>query len=371
MTIKRQLFLSNIRMVVISLIAFGLVGHILRLLIQGSGKLDREAIEHFFESASQNMYMAIWFFSIISFLVLVSIINSFFTHHMIKRIVKPLEPLSEGVRQIQNNNYTYRIDYQNDDEFRPVCDAFNEMAEKLELSTAQQKKDETNRRELIVGISHDLRTPLTSVIGCIEGIESGIASTPEKQKQYLTFIKNESIRMKHIIEQLFLFSKLDMNEFPLNLRQIDITLALSEMIEESLEGYERRGISIHFNEMPKNIFVSVDVHLLHNTIINILENSVKYKIKNHGHLVINAEVQDENIILYFTDDGPGVEKDMLPKLLDVFYRSDPSRSKAGSGLGLAISAIIIKRMGGSIYAELPSGGGLTIVIQLPISKGEA
>ena len=367
MTIKRHLFFSNIRIVILSIGAFGLIGRIITILVFGSVKPDLEAIRYFFDSTDQNYHLMIWFLVTTSFLVLVSIINSFVTHRMTRRIVKPLEPLGEGVRQIQANNLSYRINYQHNDEFLPICKAFDEMVEKLELSTAQKKKDEANRRELIVGISHDLSTPLTSVIGCIEGIETGIASTREKQKQYFEFIKNESIRMKHIIEQLFLFSKLDMDQFPLHLRRINISLALSEIIEDSLDRYESRGLSIHFIQMPQDIFVSVDVHLLHNTIINILENSVKYKTKNHGKMEISAIVQDNYFIFRFTDDGPGVEADMLPKLLDVFYRSDPSRSKSGSGLGLAISAKIIQRMGGNMYAELPSSG-LTIVIQLPIFR---
>ena len=389
MTIKRQLFISNIRIVIISVGAFGLIAHIITLLAFGSNRPDWETIDFFFETSGQYIRLTVWFLSFTFFLVLVSIVNSFFTHFMTKRIVKPLEPLNEGVRQIQNNNYAYRINYQNDDEFRPICEAFNEMAAKLEASTAKQKKDETNRRELIVGISHDLSTPLTSVLGCIEGIETGVAATPEKQKQYFTFIKNESIRMKHIIEQLFLFSKLDMDEFPLNLQQVNITFALFDMIDDSLVRYEGRGLSIHIDEMPKDILASVDIYLFHNTIINILENSVKYKTKKHGNMEISATVENNVIIFRFTDDGPGVEPEMLPNLLDVFYRADPSRSKkvsggetihsqassAGSGLGLAISAKIIQRMGGKIFAELPPSrglsacGGLTIVIQLPIVQG--
>jgi signal transduction histidine kinase len=172
--------------------------------------------------------------------------------------------------------------------------------------------------------------------------------------------------MKYIIEQLFLFSKLDMDEFPLNLMRVDVTLAVSEMIEDSLASYESRGISIHLPDMPKNLFVSVDVRLLRNVIINILENSVKYKTKEHGKIEISAAVENDNILLRFEDDGPGVEADKLPKLLDVFFRADPSRSDPGSGLGLAISAKIIQNMNGQIHTESASSGGLAIVIRLPL-----
>jgi signal transduction histidine kinase len=289
---------------------------------------------------------------------------------MMKRIVKPLEPLNEGVRQIHDNNLAYRIDYQNDDEFRPVCEAFNGMAARLETSTAQKQKDEANRRELIAGISHDLRTPLTSIKCYIEGIETGVASTPEMREKYLTIIKNKTANMEHIIEQLFLFSKLDMDEFPLTMRRTDITLAISEMIENSISEYASRGLTIQFEEMQKNIFVSADVQMLRNVIINILENSVKYKSSEHGQMLISVDVDNNSVLLRFADNGPGVQAEMLPKLFDVFYRTDPSRSKTGSGLGLAISVKIIERMGGSIHAELPPVGGLAIVINLPLLQGD-
>jgi signal transduction histidine kinase len=348
-----------------------LTGRIATWILRGSIQPDPEGLKRLFDSHSQETRMAIGFLVFSLFIIIISIINSFFTHRMTKKITKPLEPLSEGVRQIQASNFAHRIDHQSNDEFRPVCDAFNEMAARLETSTAQQEKDEANRKELIAGISHDLRTPLTSIIGCIEGIETGVASTPEMQKKYHTFIKNEAANMKHIIEQLFLFSKLDMDEFPLNIMRVDIALAISEMIEDSLAGYEGRGLSIHLSEMPKDAFVSADVRLFRNVINNILENSVKYKTKEQGKMEISAAVEDDHILLCFEDDGPGVEADMLPKLMDVFYRSDPSRSGLGSGLGLAISAKIIQNMNGHISAELSPGGGLAIKIKLPLLRGEA
>jgi signal transduction histidine kinase len=103
-------------------------------------------------------------------------------------------------------------------------------------------------------------------------------------------------------------------------------------------------------------------------IINILENSVRYKEKEKGTIEISAGASGGSVLLRFADDGPGVNAEILPKLFDVFYRADPSRSIKGSGLGLAISRKIIERMGGAIYAELPESGGLTVIIRLPVPE---
>jgi len=371
MTIKKQIFYSNIRMILAMIGGIMLIWFAMQVAFffySGSSYPNYESWNNYYENAPEpnGVYFLTGFIVLTLVITIVGIVNNFFTLRITSRILKPLAPLSEGVNQIQNKNYSYRIEYQKDDEFRPVCEAFNEMAARLEISTEQQQKDEKNRKELIAGISHDLRTPLTSIIGYIEGIETGVASTPEMQKQYHSIIKNEAANMKYIIEQLFLFSKLDMDEFPLNMMDVDMGLAVSEMIEDSLSGYESRGMSINLSDMPKDQFVSVDVRLLRNVVNNILENSVKYKTKEHGKMEISATVEREYILLRFEDDGPGVEADKLPKLLDVFFRADPSRSDPGSGLGLAISAKIIQNMNGQIHAELPSSGGLAIVIRLPL-----
>lgn len=371
MTIKHRLFFSNIRMVIIAFVIFAFITRIMTYIMVGTPRPDREATAYFFDTTTRDFRLTLWFILLILFMILISIINSILTHRFTKHIIKQLEPLSAGVNQIQKNNLSYRINHKSDDEFLPICEAFNEMSEKLETSIEEKKKDEANRKELIAGISHDLRTPLTSIKGCVEGIETGVASTPEMQKKYLSIIKNKASVMEHIIEQLFLFSKLDMNEFPLFMRRVDIGLAVSDMIEDSAPEYENRGLSVALAEIPQNIYINADVFMLKNVIINILENSVKYKTKEHGQIKINIMQNDGYVFLRMTDNGPGVQAEMLPSLFDIFYRTDPSRSNKGSGLGLAISAKIIERMNGQIFAELPSDGGLSIVVKLPLLQGES
>ena len=365
MTIKKRLFFSNLRMVIISIVAFMLAGRIAMFLLYGTFAFDHETRESIRDSFRSDPSLPTIILVITLFIIVVSVINNFITHRMTKRILKPLEPLTEGVRQISNNNLAHRIAYTGNDEFKPICDAFNDMAAKLEAATVQQHKDEANRRELIAGISHDLRTPLTSIKGYLEGIETGVASTPEMKEKYFSIIKNKTADLEHIIEQLFLFSKLDMDEFPVTLRKIDITEAVSDIIEDCRSDYISRGLAIQLTGMPVNTYVSADVLMLRSIIINILENSVKYKTKEQGYIEISLIPEQDSVVLRLTDDGPGVQEEMLPKLFDAFYRGDPSRNKQGSGLGLAICAKIAARMEGSINAELPaSGSGISINIRL-------
>jgi signal transduction histidine kinase len=239
---------------------------------------------------------------------------------------------------------------------------------------AEHEKYEDNRRELIAGISHDLRTPLTSIKAYLEGIETGVASTPEKRHKYFSTIKSKTNDLEHIINQLFLFSKLDIGEYPVNMQKINLGRTLTEMLGELTDEYGRRGLVITQEGNTDDIFVNADYIQLLNVIINILENSVKYKNTAKGVLRVNSSVIDSTVEITLTDDGPGVPPDALDKLFDVFYRTDPARNteKKGSGLGLAIADKTIRRMGGAIRAELPKNGGLSVIIKLPIiqDKGQ-
>ncbi len=364
MTIKRQIFFSNIRMILVIIGGSILVASAVSVTVYIFSGSWFPNYGNFTEHEGINGLRRLFPWAL--FIIIVGIINNLFAIRLTNRILKPLGPLSEGVEQIRNNNYAYRIDYQKDDEFRPVCEAFNEMAARLETSTAQRQQEEANRRELFAGISHDLRTPLTSIKGYLEGIETGVASTPEMRKEYFSTITRKTAELEHIIEQLFLFSKLDMDEFPINMRKVDIVRSVSDIIEDTISEYAVRGLAIQLAEMPDGAFVLADTLWLRNVIINIFENSATYKTKEQGQMQVSANLLNDFILFNFVDDGPGVQADKLAKLFDVFYRTDPSRNKKGSGLGLAISAKIIERMGGSIFAQLPTSGGLAIVIKMPL-----
>ncbi len=311
---------------------------------------------------------------IIMIFVIIAIIlltNRFLTRFVFRRIITPLDTLIYGVHQIRDGNLDYHIDYTEKDEFDGICSDFNEMAQRLLDSVNARQKDEANRKELIAGISHDLRTPLTSIKAYVEGLETGVASTLETQKRYLETIKNKTIDLEHIVSQLFLFSKLDIGEFPLYLENVEIGKELSNMVSNLSEEYEKKGLIITLIQNVENIFVQADIVQLRNAIINVLENSVKYKNKEQGKMRISCESKDNYVTIKLEDNGPGVSEEALEKLFDIFYRTDLSRSNPskGSGLGLSITAKILEQLGGSIKAENPQEGGLAIIMRLPKCAG--
>lgn len=299
--------------------------------------------------------------------------NVILTRMVIKSIMTPLNTLVYGVRQIRDGNLDYRIHYYKKDEFGPVCEDFNEMACRLHDMVAAQQQSDESRRELIAGISHDLRTPLTSIKAYVEGLEQGVARTPEKKQQYLDTVRGKTEDMEHIVNQLFLFSKLDLDEFPLRMETVESGAFLQEFVTGIADEYRARGLDIRLASDTTTALLQLDRVQIGNVMINIAENTLKYGGPAKKTLDISCVQSGDAVALTLADNGPGVEESALPKLFSVFYRNDKARSnvRQGSGLGLAISAKIVERHGGKIQAHNRPGGGLAITMTLPVQEEEA
>jgi signal transduction histidine kinase len=305
------------------------------------------------------------------FVVIILITNCFLIQFVFRRITNPLDKLVNGVHQIRDGQLDYRIEYSGNDEFTQICSDFNEMAQRLQDTVKAKQKDEANRKELIAGISHDLRTPLTSIKAYVEGIEKGVASTPLAQKRYLNIIKEKTENLEQLVNQLFLFSKLDIGEFPFYLEQMEISDVLGKIVTMVKEEYRRKELWIDFEGTTQNTKVFIDRVQIQNAIINVLENSVKYCNEKPVKIKIMTWEEQDRVMISLTDNGPGVPPETLEHLFDVFYRGDPSRSNSdkGSGLGLAITAKILERQNGSIQAKNAEEGGLSIIMTFTKNLG--
>lgn len=299
--------------------------------------------------------------------VIVIVTNRLLTRFVVRSIVSPLDTLAEGVHQLRDGNLTYRILYEKQDEFAAVCRDFNEMAVQLSDMVEERRKNESSRRELIAGISHDLRTPLTSIKAYLEGLEKGVAVTPQMQAKYFATIKTKVEHLEHIINQLFLFSKLDVGEFPLYLERVDLGAELHRMTDAFAAEYRPKGLDLRVEGTLPHAAAKIDTVQFRNVIQNVLENSLKYTDQDRAEVVLSGRENEGKLEILLTDNGPGVAAEELDKLFDVFYRSDDSRKRTelGSGLGLAISAKVIERLGGRISARRGASGGLCIAIELP------
>ena len=376
MTIKKRLFISNILMITIpyfvSMITISSSIFILNRFTDN--EYSRLFIGRNFASthdSTPSFYAILLALLVLVFFFAVMILtNRFLTKFVFKRINQPLEMLIEGVEHLSNGDLNHRINYTGQDEFKPVCDAFNNMAAELKMSNETVQKNEQNRKELFAGISHDIRSPLTSIKAFTDGLLDGVASTPEAQKEYLLTIKQKTEDINSMISQLFSYSKIDMGNYPINPEKLDINKEITDFVTASQEEYRAKGLLLKISGTAPQTFIFADPLYLRSVFANILDNSAKYKKNETVQATICCTVSKNFVNIVFDDNGPGVSENALPKLFDAFYRADPSRSNPnqGSGLGLAIVAKALERMGGSISAENIKKGGLRIIVKIPTMK---
>lgn len=300
-------------------------------------------------------HIARTFFPVIHIVLLLvlAFTNGLLTYLVSKSILKPLNTLKRATEQIKDGNLNFQIVPASNDELGELSLAFEEMRKKLKESIDLQLQYEENRKELISNISHDLKTPITAIKGYVEGIRDGVADTDEKREKYLSIIARKAEDMDRLIDELSLFSKLDLKKLPFTFEQVEITDYLNDCIEELKFDLEKHGIAIHQTKSIGPTFVIADREKLKRVIMNIIGNSIKYMNKTKGHICVNVVDKDEKVMIQIKDNGSGIDPEALPFIFDRFYRADKSRSTltGGSGLGLAIAKQIIEEHGGEIWAE--------------------
>jgi len=303
---------------------------------------------------------------IIISLIVVTVTNGILSTKIYKKLIVPLELLSYGAEQIKDGNLDFEMNYESDDEFARVCGDFDEMRLRLKNSVDMQIKYEENRKQLVVGISHDLRTPLTAIKGYVEGLRDGVANTPEKQKKYLNTIYTKACDMDILVDQLFLFSKLDTGNFPFKFDIVNIKEYMNNFYMHVKNEFYGKDVEIFFNNKCSDLCkIKIDCQEMNRVLLNIIENSIKYKGDCNGKIKINLDEEEDFVVLELSDNGKGVEEEELSNLFESFYRGDSSRTNPneGSGLGLAIAKNIVEAHDGKIVAY--NKDGLTIKITLP------
>lgn len=295
-------------------------------------------------------------------IVIISVVlsNKFLHRFVFRKINEPLDKLLTAAREVSSGNLDHKIEFNESNEFKPVIDEFNRMTDKLKNSVKQIKEEEENRKMLVVGITHDIKSPLTSVTGYAEGLLDGVAKTKQKQKSYLEGIKRKCAEIDSLVSKMIVLTKSDC-EFTENTEEININAAIENFITESGVDYSDRGVEITCSlNTVLNIKCTQDD--FGRVLTNIADNAVKYKKDERGRLHITLDENADEIRLGFADNGQGVEENVLPHIFDPFFRADKARTStaSGNGLGLAIVKKIISAAGGDVSACNNDKGGLTV-----------
>ena len=289
-----------------------------------------------------------------------------------QQLLSPLHEIIFTARAINNGSINHIIDSDAPQGLDSITRAFQSMQYNLNNSIQQHENVEKRKQILYAGIAHDLRTPLTSIIGYSEALNAGIANTPEKKRRYIQAISTQSDVLLHLVDQLSIYNKLSARKATFPLYKVNLESLIRSYLD--IEGDSLLTKHVHVKtKLKSNIYVMANTDEFQRILTNFFTNSIKYRKLPESNVVISLcrnPDDDEEAILSYHDDGPGVEESKLEKIFEPFYRTSEARTKTsnGSGLGLAVVAEIVSIHKGRIQAL--NDNGLLIKIYLPILKSK-
>ncbi|WP_291632370.1 HAMP domain-containing sensor histidine kinase [Clostridium sp.] len=321
------------------------------------------------EEASKTKKSGPTFLEVFPYVILVFLLSTMVLYSKLtsRIFVKPLKKLLKGVNTIKNGEYSARVEINSLNEIGQLKDAFNLMAEKIQQEKLLKKKAEHNRKRMILDISHDLKNPLTSILGYSEFLLENEDILPEDKNKLLKVINNNSRRANDLIQDLFEYSRVESTEYKLDLGNHDIGEFLRELIAGYVPIMEQKGVQYEFDITEDEVEVLFDRKNLDRAISNIILNSIKY---NSSGITISIKllIADGNALIIIEDDGIGISKEFEGDIFEPFVRVDATRNSktGGTGLGLAISKSIIEKHGGNINLVQDTDKGCKFIIELKV-----
>lgn len=304
---------------------------------------------------------------LVSVILIMAMTCSFLMAWIYRSILTPIETLKKATRNIRDGNLDFEVEIGDDDEIGELCADFEEMRIRLKESTEEKVVFDSQNKELISNISHDLKTPITAVKGYVEGLLDGVADTPEKQKKYLRTIYNKANDMDRLINELTFYSKIDTNRIPYTFNKINVKEYFDDCFEDIGMEMSQQQISLSYdNKVAPDVMVIADAEQIKRVINNIVGNSVKYMDKPDKSIAIRVMDVGDFVQVEIEDNGRGIAAKDLPYIFDRFYRTDTSRnsSKGGSGIGLSIVHKVMEDHGGKVWATSREGEGTTMYFVL-------
>ena len=278
-----------------------------------------------------------------------------------RRSIGYISRMAEGISAIAAGNLETKIEVKGDDEFSEMAENINKMTVELRELLNIERESEQSKTDLITNIAHDLRTPLTSIIGYLELLsgKNRVQLSPEMQQKYLEIAYNKSRRLEQLIADLFSFTKLSYGKITMKVSYVDIVKLLSQLLEESYPSFVEKGLSYELRSNVPMLEIAADGNLLARLFENLIGNAIKYGADGKRVTVrINAEEENDVVEVKVINYGYVIPEKDLPLIFNKFYRVDQSRSTqtGGTGLGLAIAKDIAQMHGGSISVSSDLSG---------------
>ena len=290
---------------------------------------------------------------------LLAFVVSFITVYFLSyRLTKPLQQMSTATKHYADGDFSYKVDVCGNDELTELAKAFNSMAMSLSVT-------ESSRRSFVANVSHELKTPMTSIGGFIDGILDGTIKE-EQYDYYLRIVSDEIKRLSRLVTGMLNMSKLEAGEMPINLKQFDLSADIFKTLLSFEKKINDKSIEIVGLDTMESVTVNADEDMLMQVIYNLIDNAVKFT-PQHGYILFKAYRDQEKTFVCIRNSGAGIEREEISKVFERFYKIDKSRSYdvKGAGLGLYLCKSIVELHGGQIRADSKLGEYTEFVFWIP------
>ncbi|KAB2494199.1 sensor histidine kinase [Priestia endophytica] len=295
--------------------------------------------------------------------ILVFLLLFFLCMRPITRYIKQIE---QGISRIVNKDWNYSIPVKGKNELSSLAKNINWMTEQLRERFERERQVEQAKNELITNLSHDLRTPLTSIIGYVRLVKDGQYQNQQELEQYIQTTYNISLKFKNLLDELFEYTKLSLSDVELHFQEVNLGGVLYQLVGEYTPIFENRGLDVKVKIPDDPVFISVDIEKIIRVLDNLFSNAEKYS-HECGHIEVTLHSTREQVIISVSNTTDHIEAKELKNLFNRFYRMDKARSSkvAGSGIGLSIAKRIVELHEGDIWAE-SDNNKVKIHIALPL-----
>lgn len=266
-----------------------------------------------------------------------------------EKSLRYITKISDAMQNISEGDLNVTVEVEGDDEFSSMAANLNKMVEELKELMDKERESERTKDELITNVAHDLRTPLTSIIGYLELLSGDVKLDPELQKKYINIAYVKTKRLEKLIEDLFGFTKMNYGKLTMHVAQVDVVKLLSQLLEEFYPSFVDKNLSYELQSNVPAKVITADGNLLARLFDNLINNAIKYGADGK-RIMVKLHADDEIVTVSVINYGYVIPADELPLIFNKFYRVEQSSSTntGGTGLGLAISKNIVDMHGGTI-----------------------
>lgn len=291
---------------------------------------------------------------------LVMLFSFIIIYFITSNLVRPLQEMLTATQSFSHGDFSVRVPVEGNDEVAILASAFNSMASSLAIM-------EQSHRSFTANVSHELKTPMTTIGGFIDGILDGTIP-PDQEREYLQIVSSEVQRLSRLVRSMLSISRIDAGEMQITLTAVEITDIVTRTLFVFEKSLEEKKVQIQGLEAQKHL-VQADADLIHQVVYNLVDNAVKF-VNSGGLLEISYHEEDGKTFVGIKNSGEGISPEEISRLFDRFYKTDKSRSldKNGVGLGLYIVKTIVNLQGGEIFVRSQPGEYTQFTFSLPTAS---